>query len=86
MQQLQLFNQPSPVAPAGTAICDNHVCYPSNACVPGGLFCMVCKMIVVRDMPPAENEPELIGYVTANWAWKYRDGKDWTVDSDDQAH
>lgn len=43
-------------------------------------------MIVLRDMPPPENEPELIGYVTANWAWKYRDGKEWTGDSDDQAH
>lgn len=81
MLQLQMFSD-APPAPIIAPLCSSHAGFYSLAYVPGGLFCTHCNMIVMRDMPPPENEPELIGYISATWAWKYRDGNDWTDDSE----
>ena len=61
----------------------DHIGFHSSAHVPGGLFCSDCDMIVMRDLPPPKNQPEIIGYISATWAWKYEDGRDWTNDIKD---
>lgn len=60
--------------------CEHKSGFNTNAHVPGGYFCTDCSNLVYRDMPPIENEPDILGYVTANWAWKYKYGKAWTND------
>lgn len=60
--------------------CEHESGFYSNAYVPGGYFCDDCNHIVYRDMPPEKNQPDLIGYVTADWAWKYKHGNGWTED------
>jgi len=57
-----------------------HKGFHSNAHVPGGMYCTDCEAIVIRDIPPLQNEPDDIGYITANWAWKYKHGNEWTKD------
>jgi hypothetical protein len=44
------------------------------------MYCTDCEAIVIRDIPPLQNEPDDIGYITANWAWKYKHGNEWTKD------
>ncbi|PHS71965.1 MAG: hypothetical protein COB22_05985 [Cycloclasticus sp.] len=80
MQQLELFAYKKPINPV-VGGCLHNDGFHTNSVVPGGLFCCECQAIVLRDLPPTEDEPSIIGYVTANWAWKYRHGNDWTLDS-----
>jgi len=80
--QLDLFAQ-NPVVNITKPNCESHIGFHSNAHVPGGLFCMNCDMIVMRDLPPPKNQPEIIGYISATWAWKYEDARDWTDDTKD---
>jgi hypothetical protein len=81
MQQLDFFTAIEPAYPV-VFECEHEHGFHSNAHVPGGYFCSGCNMIVIRDMPPPVNQPDLIGYISANWAWKYVHGNEWT--SDDQ--
>lgn len=62
--------------------CD-HVGFDA-AQVPSGLYCTNCDMVVTRYLPPVKNEPEILGYITATWAWKYEDGREWTRDIKDE--
>ena len=85
--QLDLFSA-SPVAanPAWRTKkpkpnCD-HIGFDA-AEVPSGLYCTNCDMVVTRYLPPVKNEPEILGYTTATWAWKYKDGREWTCDIKD---
>jgi hypothetical protein len=81
--QLDLFI-PNPVHFIKEPKCNgNHIGFMSGAHVPSGLFCSNCNMIVMRLLPPLKNEPEILGYVSATWAWKYEDGRDWTDDIED---
>lgn len=47
--------------------------------VPGGFYCTECETLIDRSVCYA-NEPQQIGYESANWVWHYRDGKPWTKD------
>ncbi len=86
--QLDLFT-PSPTTPNPTLItkkpkpgCD-HIGFDA-AEVPSGLYCTNCDMVVTRYLPSVKNEPEVLGYITATWAWKYKHGREWTCDFEDK--
>ena len=64
-------------------VCNHSSCFQTMAYVPAGEYCTKCNTLISQHFVPA-NEPELIGYVSANWAWHYRDGKDWTTQEDGQ--
>lgn len=55
-----------------------HAGFYTNAEVPGGFFCGECRRIIWRSVP---QPPELVGYLTADWAWKHKYGRAWTIDS-----
>lgn len=82
--QLDLFAHTAVVS-ITKQVCDGHIGFHSNAHVPGGLFCSNCDMIVMRDLPPPKNQPEIIGYVSATWAWKYEHGNEWSNDLEGRA-
>ena len=82
--QLDLFAKPQ-ITHAAKPACGGHIGFMSTAHVPHGLFCNNCNMIVMRDLPPPKNEPEIIGYVSATWAWKYEDGNEWSNDLEGRA-
>ena len=63
--------------------CEHKSGFMTLAYVPGGYFCTDCNQLVYRTMPPAINEPDILGYVTATWAWKYVHGNAWTNDLED---
>jgi hypothetical protein len=73
-RQLLLPFPPPPVQP-----CEHEWGFSSCAEVPGGVVCGRCGEWVSRYIC-LPNEPEILGYVSANWAWHYRDGKPWTRD------
>jgi hypothetical protein len=45
------------------------------AYVPAGLVCADCGKLLFQYLPQS---PEQLGYVSADWAWKYVHGKEWT--------
>lgn len=59
--------------------CDHGGAFYTHAYVPGGGYCDLCDTLLWQDAPPTFNEPAELGYVTANWAWHFRDGKPWTT-------
>ena len=81
MQQLNFFETAEYVK-ASLIDCEHESGFSTQAYVPGGIFCTECNMVVMRYLPPTKNQPDEIGYISANWAWKYRDGKSWTFDYD----
>ena len=60
--------------------CTHDSGFDTNSCVPAGYYCTNCNQVVFRYMPPLENEPGVIGYESASWAWKFKYGRDWTYD------
>lgn len=54
------------------------LCYKTQACVPSGVFCDTCKSVVYQRIVPID-EPETLGYVSAEWAWRHRKGRPWTT-------
>ena len=50
--------------------------YATLACVPAGFICDDCKRFVMQWLPES---PEVLGYLSAEWAWHHRDGKAWTT-------
>lgn len=58
--------------------CEHESCYMTMMYVPPGIYCTRCKLLISQ-FYIAPNEPEIIGYVSASWAWHYRDGKSWTT-------
>ena len=81
--QLDLFASNPVLNSIKTGCNGDHIGFMSEAHVPSGLFCSNCNMIVMRLLPPPKNEPETLGYTTATWAWKYKNGRNWTNDIED---
>lgn len=46
------------------------------AVVPAGVCCCYCGALICQAIP---RPPEVLGYVSADWAWHHRDGKAWTT-------
>jgi hypothetical protein len=47
------------------------------AFVPAGLFCQRCQTMLMQYLPP--DGPDVLGYVSADWAWMHKHGKEWTT-------
>lgn len=71
MSQLMLEFAPPP--------CEHSCCFMSLASVPPTLVCVHCSKALWQRLPPLFDEPLTLGYVTADWAWHWRDGKPWTT-------
>ena len=56
--------------------CRHESCYCTSACVPAGLVCFRCGALLLQYLPQS---PAEMGYVSADWAWHHRDGKEWTT-------
>ncbi len=61
--------------------CEHRSQILSQAHIPAALVCASCWTILAQRWVHPE-EPEQIGYVSADWAWHYRDGKPWTTRED----
>ncbi len=72
MNQLMLAFPPEP--------CSHKHAYLTHAYVPAGVSCSICGELLMQNYIPPD-QPERIGYVSADWAWHYRDGKPWTTSS-----
>lgn len=68
MKQLPL---PFPVPP-----CLHRSCFTTMAYVPAGVVCSTCGKLLLQYIP---QPPEVLGYVSADWAWKHQHGKEWTT-------
>ena len=56
--------------------CSHRSCFVSAAYVPAGVWCEGCGTLICQFIP---RSPEVLGYVSADWAWKHVDGKAWTT-------
>jgi len=57
--------------------CEHRYGFDCRAYVPAGVVCNQCDTLLCQNVVPP-NEPDLIGYVSADWAWHYKHGKPWT--------
>lgn len=80
INQLDLFALNPVLSEIKTGCNGKHIGFFSNAHVPPAMWCSDCDEIVMRLLPPPKNEPEILGYTSATWAWKYKDGNEWTSD------
>jgi hypothetical protein len=62
--------------------CGHDLCHDTHAVVPVGLFCMNCNTLLLQYLPES---PEVLGYVSADWAWHNEQGKPWTTWEDQDA-
>lgn len=62
--------------------CDHDLCHDTQAVVPVGLFCMNCNTLLLQYLP---EPPEVLGYLSADWAWHNEHGKPWTTYDDEDA-
>ena len=69
MEQLNLFNNPQDLIE-----CRHTRCYATMSCVPAGVACFDCGMIVSQRIPQPPNE---LGYMSADWAWHHVYGRDY---------
>lgn len=69
-----LFSQ----APKETAACNHSGGFIANSMVPKGFVCLECEELIWRYLPPPKNQPQVLGYETGDWAWKYIYGNNWT--------
>jgi len=69
-KQLTIFEALRAIIP-----CQHTSCFVTMAVVPAGLVCSDCGKLLFQYLPPP---PEVLGYLSADWAWRYRDGKEWT--------
>ena len=76
--QLALDLFPAPTSET----CDHELCHDTHAVVPVGLFCMNCNTLLLQYLP---EPPEVLGYVSADWAWHNEHGKPWTTWDDEDA-
>lgn len=60
----------------GVRECAHRHQFVTHAYVPCGLVCSDCDELVAQFIP---QPPEVVGYLTADWAWHHRDGKPWTT-------
>ena len=68
MQQLKLQ---FPVKP-----CLHPNLFVTMACVPAGVVCTCCGKLLYQYLPKS---PDVLGYVSADWALKYKYGNEWTT-------
>lgn len=59
--------------------CEHKSCFETMACIPAGLFCADCDTLIAQNYIPP-NEPEIIGYVSADWAWHYEEKNPWVTE------
>jgi hypothetical protein len=59
-------------------LCSHPSGFYTHAYVPGGYFCDHCGLLVWQSFIPA-NQPDALGYISADWAWHYRDNRPWTT-------
>jgi hypothetical protein len=57
------------------ARCPHDDCFVTMAYVPAGSWCAKCNTLVSQEVPLP---PELLGYLSADWAWHLR-GNAWTT-------
>lgn len=56
--------------------CSHDCCHDTCSVVPAGLFCMSCNTLLLQYLP---EPPEVLGYVSADWAWHHKYGRAWTT-------
>lgn len=56
--------------------CAHRGSFITMAYVPAGVFCDDCQTLLSQFIP---QPPEVLGYLSADWAWHHRDGKPWTT-------
>ena len=56
--------------------CPHRFRYESRGYVPSGQVCSRCGVLLFQYIPVS---PDQCGYVTADWAWKYVHGNEWTT-------
>lgn len=55
--------------------CPHDLTFYTSAYVPGGECCIKCDTLLSQSIP---RPPEVVGYLTADWAW-HLEGKPWTT-------
>lgn len=55
--------------------CPHESTFYTSAYVPGGECCTECDTLLSQSIP---RPPEVVGYLTADWAWKL-EGNPWTT-------
>lgn len=56
--------------------CSHEFGYDTMAYVPAGVFCTDCQTLILQYVPES---PQVLGYLSADWAWHYSKGKAWTT-------
>ena len=56
--------------------CPHRYGYDSSAYAPAGVVCCQCDQLLLQYIP---QPPEILGYLSADWAWHHRDGRPWTT-------
>ena len=56
--------------------CPHRYGFLSLAYVPAGVVCSECGLLILQYVPQPQ---EVLGYLSADWAWHHRDGKAWTT-------
>ncbi|MCF8094450.1 MAG: hypothetical protein K9J79_03725 [Desulfobacteraceae bacterium] len=56
--------------------CPHQWLCETQAYVPSGLACLDCGQLLLQYIPQS---PEVLGYVSADWAWHHVHGRAWTT-------
>lgn len=56
--------------------CSHESGFTTMAYVPCGYFCSRCETLIFQYLP---EPPEVLGYMSADWAWKHKHGRAWTT-------
>jgi len=56
--------------------CRHRYIVDTHAYVPTGIACLDCGALLAQYVP---RNPEDLGYVGADWAWRYVHGNPWTT-------
>jgi len=56
--------------------CEHKACFETSAYVPAGLACFDCGKLLAQFIPYG---PDLVGYITADWAWHHVHCRPWTT-------
>jgi hypothetical protein len=57
--------------------CRHELCHDTYCVVPAGTWCSECDTLISQYVPAS---PQEIGYLSADWAWKYQDGNEWVTE------
>jgi hypothetical protein len=61
-------------APLPFELCPHESGFETSACVPVGVVCNECGVLLSQYLPQG---PEVLGYVSADWAWHHEQGEAW---------